>query len=64
MVKYEFPQKRKQNLYFFSEYRNITRTKVVLLFTTKCDPIARIFNKKGKVGTAAILQFYFHIDLR
>lgn len=47
--------KGQANFYFFSEYRDITKAKVVLLFTTKCNPIAEIFNKNGKVGIATVL---------
>lgn len=47
--------KGQASFYFFSEYRNITKAKVVLLFTTKCNPVANIFNKKGKAGVATIL---------
>lgn len=47
--------KGQANFYFFSEYRDITKAKVVLLFTIKCNPVARIFNKKGKVGIATVL---------
>ncbi len=47
--------KGQANYYFFSEYRKITKAKVVNLFTTKCNSVAERFGKKGKVGIATII---------
>lgn len=46
--------KGQANFYTFSEHP-LDRTPLVCLFSAKCDPVARLFGEKGKVGVARLL---------
>ncbi len=62
MLKKEFKEcdlviaKGQANYYFFSQYPGITKARVISLFTTKCDRVARRFGKTGKIGIAKVIK--------
>jgi hypothetical protein len=45
--------KGQANFYTFSEYPP-KRAALIFLFSTKCDPVAQLFGKQGKVGIAKL----------
>jgi uncharacterized protein with ATP-grasp and redox domains len=48
--------KGQANFYFFSSYPEMTHAPVACLFTTKCEPVARMFKKSGKFAVAKIMK--------